>query len=118
MLDRLRNLAPPTMDVGEGANGGQVLGRAAQDLLELDRRRVELADFDQGAAQRDARGNIRGVPQQPRAASLDRVGEHAEAPVLLGESGEGDRRRVPLDPALQFLDSRRVGHDGHHQVTG
>ena len=39
------------MDVGEGANGGQILGRAAQDLLELGGRLVELADFDQRAAQ-------------------------------------------------------------------
>ena len=106
------------MDVGEGANGGQILWCAAQDLLELDRSRVELADLDQGAAERDARGDVRRVPQQSRAAGLDRFGEHSEAPVLLGERGEGNRRRVPLDPALQFLDSRRVGHDGHHQVTG
>ena len=78
---------------------------------------VELADLDQRAAERDARGNVRGMPQQSRAAGLDRFGEHAEAAVLLGERREGDRRRVPLDPALQFLESRRVGHDGHHQVT-
>ncbi len=67
---------------------------------------------------RDAGGNIRGVPQQARSTGLDRFGEQAEAPVLLGQRGEGNRRRVPLDPALQFLDSGRVGHDGHQRIYG
>ena len=83
------------MDVGERANGGQVLGRAAQDLLELDRRRVELAHLHQGAAQRDAGETYTRVPQQARSTRFDRFGEQAETPVILGQRGEGNRRRVP-----------------------
>ena len=79
--------------------------------------RVELADLDQRTTQRDARGHVRRVPQQSGAAGLDRISEHAEAAVLLCERGEGDRRRVPLDPAPQFLDSSVSRHDGNHRLA-
>jgi hypothetical protein len=44
------------------------------------------------------------------AAGFDRLIETLGAPVFLGERGEGDGRRVRLDPAFQFFNARRVRH--------
>ena len=65
----------PAVDVGQRANRGQVLGRAAQHLLRARTPLVVLADLDQRAAERDARGNVGRMPQQAGAAGFDRFGE-------------------------------------------
>jgi hypothetical protein len=38
-------------------------------------------------------------------------------PAFLGELGEGDRRRVPLDPASKVIDPLTIGHCGYGTVT-
>ena len=54
-----------------------------------------------------------GCRWSPARQVVDRLGKHAQAAVFLGERREGDRRRVPLDPALQLLEARRIGHEEH-----
>ncbi len=99
------------MDVRESANRREVFRSAAQDLLELDdassnsptsmsaRPSVTRAEMYEGCRCSPARQVSIASANMPEAA------------VFLGERREGDRRRVPLDPALQFLESRCVGHD-------
>jgi hypothetical protein len=52
------------------------------------------------------------MPQQTGATDVHGIDEPPEAAVLLCQGGEGDRRRVALDPAPQFLDARHLGN-GH-----
>ena len=58
------NLTTTAMDFGKRTDGRQVLGSGPQDLLELGRGFVVLADLDERAAERDARGRVRGMPKQ------------------------------------------------------
>ena len=61
------HFAAAAMDIRERANRREVFRSAAQDLLELRRRLVELADFNKRAAESDSRGDVRrdaaGVPR-------------------------------------------------------
>jgi hypothetical protein len=50
------------------------------------------------------------VTLQSGTACLDGIVEQAGATILIGQRGEGDRRRVLLDPALQLVDAGVVGH--------
>ena len=68
------HLAATAMNVCEGTDGRQILGGAAQHLLELGGRLVVVTDLDECAPERDAGGNVRGVALQPRAAGLDGLG--------------------------------------------
>ena len=67
------------------------------------------AELDQGAAERDARGEIAGVIGEAGAADADGFVVVAGAAALLGELRKSNRRRVRLDPASQFEDSWIVG---------
>jgi hypothetical protein len=42
---------------------------------------------------------------EARAAHLDGLFEHRSAAVLFGELGEGDRRRVQLDPSSEIFEA-------------
>ena len=92
-------MAEPLVDLGEAADRGEVLGRGAEDGLELLARRVVVADFDERAAERDARGQVGGMPLQAGAAGLDRVVVAADAAELFREGRKRNRRRVREDPA-------------------
>ena len=66
-----------------------------------------LAEIEQSTAQRDPGRQVARVARQAFAADTDGVVRHAGAAVLLCELGEGDRRRVVLDPAPQLVDTGR-----------
>jgi len=51
------------------------------------------------------------------ATDLNRFAALPRAPVLLGELGESDRRRILLDPASEIIDARAVGHLSTYGVT-
>ena len=98
------------MDVGQTANGRKILGSSTKNGLELRLRLIELSDFEQRAPERDTSGKIGRMPRKARATGFNGVVKTSCPAVFVGERGEGNRRRVLLDPALQLLDSRRVRH--------
>lgn len=95
------------MQLGERANGREVIGRHGDHALELGSRLVGAAERLQRAAERDPGRQVRGMPVESGKAHGNRVVEAARSPVLLGERAKCDGGRVLLDPALQFLDARR-----------
>ena len=111
MLDRLGRVAVACVDFSERADRREVLGRGAEHVIELLARRFELPGREQRAAERDARGQVRWVPLEARTARLDRLLAAADAPELLGQRGEGNRRRVRLNPAFELFDARTVCHE-------
>ncbi len=54
---------------------------------------------------------------EARATDLHGLGETSSPSVLLGELGEGDRRRVGVDPASQILEAGRHGAGGAATVS-
>lgn len=101
----LTHLTLPVVKLSQRPNGGQILRRLANHLFQVSAGLVQLALFDESAAQSDAGRQIRGVTFKTRATRLDRLVETAGATVLLGECRKNDRRRVDLDPALEFIDA-------------
>jgi hypothetical protein len=87
------------MDFGKAANGGEVFGCEAQDVLELLARFVVLSGFEECAAEGDVSGEIRGVPLQPGRAGRYGFFVPAGPPVFLREGRKRNRRRIHLDPA-------------------
>src|SRR5439155_16382712 len=110
LLERFRQLAAPVMDFREAADRGEILWRGAKHERQLLARRIVLVRFDEGASERDARGEVRRVPLQAGAAGVDGVLIAAGAPVLLGERRKRNRRRVRLDPASKFFNPWIVRH--------
>ena len=98
------------MDFGDAANGGKVFRRALENVFELDERDVEIVELDQRAAERDPSREVTGMKFEAGAADVDRFLKVAGAPAFLGELREGDRRRVPLDPASKIVNPLAVGH--------
>ena len=98
------------MNFGEAADGRQVFLSGAEDNLELTPRGIQLAKLDQGPAQRHAGRQIAWMNGEAGAAHLGRLGVLPGAAVLLCELRKCNRRRVFLNPASQFLNTRIVGH--------
>ena len=69
-----------------------------------------MIDLDEGAPERDARGEVAGVNLEARAADIDRFPELPGPPELFGELRKRDRRRVLLNPASKVLNPLVVGH--------
>ena len=103
----LGGLAVAVIDLREAAHRGQVLGGFGDHELELAARVGELAQVEQRAAEGHPRRQIAGVTHQPLAADADGFVRLPRAAVLLRELREGDRRRVVLDPAPEFIDTGR-----------
>ena len=98
------------VNLREAANRREILGRRPQDLFQLLARLVEPAELEQRPAQSHACGQVGGMPLEAGLTRGDRLFELSGAPVLFGERGEGDRRRVHVDPAFEFFDAGTVGH--------
>jgi hypothetical protein len=99
----LGRVAEVFVDLRESARRRDVLRRRAQDRLELFARGLQIAGFDQRASERDARGQIRGMPLEACETGCHRFLVASEAPVFLRERRKRNRRRVGFDPASQFL---------------
>ena len=106
----VRFFAEPVMDLGKTANGREIFRRKSEDVLELVPRVLQAADFNECPAERHVGRQIGWMSNKAGGAGFDRFFETLGAPVFLGEGGEGDRRRVRLDPAFQFFNARRVRH--------
>jgi hypothetical protein len=106
LSSRLVSFAEPVMDFRKSANGGKILRRKPQNVFELVPRVLQAADFDECAAEGHMGRQIGRMSNEAGGAGLDRFFETFSAPVFLGERGEGDRRRVRLDPASQFFNAR------------
>ena len=102
---------------GERPKRGEILGRAPQDVLKFGLRFAELIEFEERPPERDAGRQIRRVQRQTGAADADGLLEVAGSPALLRQLGEGDRRRVLLNPASKILDATGVGHRRYGTVT-
>src|SRR2546428_9692133 len=98
------------MDLGQTANRGEILTRALEHQLELALRIVQLIQFEEGASERDASGEVGGGNLQAGAADVDRFLKLPGAPELLGELRKSNRRRILLDPASKVVDPRIVAH--------
>ena len=98
------------MDFGDAANRGEIFRRALEDVLEFGERRLEIVELDQRAAQRDAGGEITRMKLETGAADVDGLLVMAGAAALLRQLGEGNRRRIRLDPASEIFNPLAVGH--------
>lgn len=108
--ERVRLAAGPQADLAEAAPRRQVFRRGMEHGSQLTARGVQIAQREQRATEGHARGMVFGVMSESGPADADGVLMAAGAPVFLGELREGKRRRVPLDPASQFLQPRWISH--------
>src|SRR5215213_6760946 len=107
---RRGQVAATLMDFRQAADGGEVLGRAAEHGLQFLPGAIEVAEFDQRPAKRHARREVSGVDPQARAADLHRLRMLTGAAVFLGQLCKSNRSRILLDAASQVVDTRVVGH--------
>ncbi len=105
--ERFGGLAVAVVNLGQAAHGGQVLRRFGDHELELAARLGQLAEVEQRAPEGHACRQVAGMTDQPVAADADGFVRLPRAAVLLRELREGDRRRVVLDPAPEFIDTGR-----------
>ena len=98
------------IDFGQAANRGEILARALEHQLELALRIVQLIQFEEGASERDASGEVGGVNLEAGAADVDGFLELPGAPELLGELRKSNRCRILLDPASKVVNARVVSH--------
>jgi hypothetical protein len=106
------------VNLGQGANRGEIFRGRSNDLLEFRLGFLQFAQFEQRASERDARGQVGRMALQADAAGLDRFAEESRPPVFVREGRERDRRRVLLDPALQFFYPPVVRHADNSTITG
>jgi hypothetical protein len=69
--------------------------------------------FDERAPEGHPRGQVGRVDSEPGAADLDRLFDLTNPPELLGKLGEGNRRRIGLDPAAKRVDAMEVERRAH-----
>ena len=103
--ERLRERPAPMEDIRKAADGREVLRRALKDVLEFLLRFIEQLQLDKRTAQRNTRGQVRGMDGQARPADVHGVLEHRRPAVLFRELGERNRRRIPLDPSSQIVEA-------------
>ena len=107
---RLRQFAATMMNIGDAANRREIFRCVVEDVLEFDLRLVQLVEFDQGAAERHARGKIRGMDGEARAANVHGFLELPRAAALFGKLRKCNRRRILVDPASKVFNARIIGH--------
>ena len=73
--------------------------------------------FEQRAPECHASGQITGMDREPGSAGGDRIFVAARPPVLFGELGKRNRRRVLLDPASKFLYAGIVRHGVYSPIA-
>src|SRR5712691_10574540 len=105
------------IDLGQAANRGEIFARALEHQLELPLRIVQLIQFEEGASERDASGEVGGVNFEAGLADVDRLLELPGAPELLGELRKSNRRRILLDPASKVVDTSVVAHGSAYGTT-
>jgi hypothetical protein len=107
-----RLVAEPLVDFRKTADRRQVLRGKSQDRFEFLLRFLEASNVNERAAERDVGGEIGRMADEAGGAGIDRLFETPGPPVFLCECRKRNGRRVRLDPAFEFLKSRRVRHRG------
>jgi len=106
----LGKLAQSMMRFSESFDGGEVLGRALQDLFELPLGVFALVELQKRSSQGDAGGLIRRMNGKPGTRRVGGLAQLSGAAVLLGKLCKRNRRRVLLDPPSKAFKTRVVGH--------
>jgi hypothetical protein len=104
----------PLLDVRQLSNGGEIVGRSFDDVLEFGCGFVEASQFEQRAPERYPRGQIGGMLLQTRPGDLDRLVVLAGTAMLFGELRKCNRRRILEDPASKFSNPRIISHASHY----
>jgi hypothetical protein len=117
LSQRFRKVTTAVVDFGDATDGGEVFRGALQDQLELGQRIIQQIELDERSAECDARRKVAGMNGESCAAGLHRLLDMPCAATLFGELRKRNRRRIPLDPASQFLNPRVVGHRDYGTVT-
>jgi len=110
LMQRFAELTVPMMDFGDAAYRREIFRSASQYQLQLGERVIELIELDEGAPERDARGEIARVDRETGAAGVDSFLTLPGAPQFFGELRKCNRRRILLDPASKIVDALVVGH--------
>ena len=113
VLQRLGRFSLALVNVGQRPDGGEILRRGTEDVLEHLTRLVELTDFHQRSTQGHTRRQIGRMPLQAGPAGLDGLTIAAGATELLRQRRKRDRRRVRQDPTSKFFNARIVRHGLH-----
>ena len=103
-------LTDPMMDLREPANRREIFRREFQNVFQFGASFRKAADLDERPAQCDVSGKVGRMSNETGRARLDRFSESPGAAIFLGQRRKGNRRRVRLDPAFQFLDAWTVSH--------
>ena len=108
----LRRLCATTLfDIGQLANGAEVVRSGLEHIFELADRFVVPPHFEQRTAKRDASGEIGRVLSEAGPADANRVLELARTPMLFRKLRKRNRRRILLDPASKFFNPRIIRHE-------
>ena len=91
------------MNLGELADGNQVVRSGIQHAKEFRPRLLESTELEESPSERDPGGQIRGMLDKTGLANPDSFLAVACAPVLLGKLRKRNRRRIPLDPASKVF---------------
>ena len=91
------------MNFGQCADGRQIVRRQPYYLLQFLLRVVVLLELDQCSSERDTRREVAGMLGEPGTSDANGLVEGADAAALFRQDGKGDRRRILLDPASQFV---------------
>ena len=103
LTERAGRVAATPVDLGEAANGRQILGRTGNDAFEFELGFVEAVEGDKGAPEREPGGDIARMAAETGRAHLDGLAERARPPVLFGELRKRNRRRVLANPASKIF---------------
>ena len=110
MHERFAHQAAPLIDLGQGANSGEVAGRRIEDECQLGEGVVKSIELDERAAERDPRRQVVRMMNEAGAADAHRFFVRAGAPALFSELRKNNRRRVRLDPASKLENVWLVCH--------
>jgi hypothetical protein len=107
---KMSGLMRPLMDLGELADGNDVVRRGVEDVKELGSRLFQTAKLEQGSTKGHPRRQIGGMLRESRLAHPHGFLAVACPAVLLGKLRKSNRRRVPQDPASKVFNPRVVRH--------
>jgi len=98
------------MNLGELADGDEIVWSGVEHAKKLGARIFETAQFKEGATERDPRRQIGRMLRQTCLADPDGFFAVAGPPVFLCKLRKSNRRRIPKDPASKVFNPGVVGH--------
>ncbi len=98
------------MDLGELADGNQVVGSSVEHSQELGSSVLVSTQLEERASECHPGRQVRGVLGQASLADPDRFLAVAGSPVLFRKLRKSNRRRILLNPASKILNPRVIRH--------